>query len=381
MTFSRNTRALRTRVDATQARPATTPLYQNSAFESGSSFFYSRKSNPNVAELEDCVRILEGAQHALATTTGMSAIHLALSLVPNGSTVLVNKLVYGCSLKLIERVAGRQNWRVLIRDLDGVLEDLPKIDCAFFETPTNPFLKEISIKKVGERLGPDCLIIVDNTWAGPLYQSPLEHGAHLSLHSATKYFSGHSDVMGGLMLMNSETLYNRLFEERFYTGANLDPHSAWLLRRSLQTLPIRMERQIQNALKVAEWLNNRPEVKTVYFPKGDGEQLKQYGGILFFEFQETLGDVYKKFSECLQLFSTGTGMAAVTSMIAQPHSGSHASLSDAQKCEMNIGKNLVRLCIGLESVEDLIQDLSQGLERLRPSVNAVPLSEHSEKSV
>jgi cystathionine gamma-lyase/cystathionine gamma-lyase/homocysteine desulfhydrase len=232
----------------------------------------------------------------------------------------------------------------------------------FFETPTNPFLRTVPIRDVASRVGADTLVVVDNTWATELHQKPLELGATISLHSATKYFGGHSDVLGGLILSNDAALALTLREERFYSGVTLDPHSSWLIRRSLQTLPIRMAHHVCSTRLLADFLKGCPQVRRVYEPHVDGEQMTAYGGIIFIELAEGLE--YSALASALKLFTTGTGMAAVSAMVAQPCSGSHASLTDAERSAMGIGPELVRLCFGLEDPEDLRADLARALETI-----------------
>ena len=235
----------------------------------------------------------------------------------------------------------------------------------FFETPTNPFLKTIDIckvKKYTKIKNKEALVVVDNTWATSLYQKPLQHGADISLHSATKYFSGHSDVMGGLILVNDDKLHEMLIDDRFYAGAILTPYHAWLMRRSIQTLGIRLDYQTKITKELSEFLKGIKQIKKVYYPNIDGKQLTNYGGILFFELQDSLSDKYAEFKKALRLFETGTGMACVTSMLAQPYTGSHASMNDKEKKGMGIGKGLIRLCFGLEDIEELKKDLLHGFE-------------------
>lgn len=374
------TRALRHRVDVAEAGPATTPLFQASAFEASSPFFYSRKDNPNVKELEEAIAILEGAAFGVATSSGMSALSLALSFLRAGDALVVNRLMYGCSTKLFQRVADRLGLRLQVLDLstdEGVAAIDPAVRMVIFETPTNPFLRTVDIAAVARAAKarrPDALVVVDNTWATPLRQRPLAHGADLSLHSATKYISGHSDAMGGLVLTDRPELAEALRDERFYAGAVLDPHTAWLLRRSVQTLEIRLQAQERTARAMREWLAARPEVARVDFPHVDGRQLTGCGGILFFALREDLADRYLDLRDALQLFGTGTAMACVTSMVAQPWSGSHASMADDEKRAMGLDRGLVRLCFGLERVEDLQADLAQAFARITgapaPSVAA-----------
>jgi cystathionine gamma-lyase / homocysteine desulfhydrase len=359
--------ALHLRIDHRDAASSVTPLYQCSAFEATSPYFYSRKNNPNVAEYEAVIARLEQAEYAVAVATGMAAISSALQLLTPGATLVINTDIYGCSYRLFDRFADRWHLRLVKLDLSDTsqLAAIPdETAMVIFETPTNPFLKTVRIAHVTERVkatNPTALVVVDNTWATPLYQHPLELGADISLHSATKYFSGHSDVMGGILLTNRQDLYNELRACRFYNGAVLDPHSAWLLRRSLQTLSLRMEQHRRTAAEVAEFLKTCPQVERVYYPEIDGDQLRGYGALIFFELRADLAGHYRDFTGRLKLFGTGTGMACVTSMVAQPYNGSHASMTPTEKAEIGLNERLVRLSLGLEDSEDLKADLGSAL--------------------
>lgn len=367
-----NTKLLHSRVESSTARASVTPLFLASAFEAGSPFFYSRKNNPNVEEFEETVRILEGAAHAVAVTTGMAAVRLCFDLLRPGDTLVMNSAVYGCSYKLAQRLSYQFKIALHVVDLSNprnMASIPPHANMVFFETPTNPWLRVINISEVAKHIkhhNPSGLVVVDNTWATPLNQRPLEHGADISLHSATKYFSGHSDVMGGVVLTHRDELAATLVANRFYSGFTLDPHSAWLLRRSMQTLSLRMERHRLVTAELVQFLQACPQVTQVYYPYIDGQQLLNYGGIIFIDLHPDLADKYTDFASNLQLFGTGTGMACVTSMVAQPYTGSHASMSDEEKAVMGLGRGLVRLCFGLEDVEDLKADLSSALNKIGP---------------
>ena len=361
---------LHLRVDNDGTEPAVTPIYQCSAFTAESPYFYTRKDNPNTAELEQVLAKYENARHAVAVSCGMAAIYMVLDLVRPNDTIVLSNLVYGCTYKLFQRMSSRRGFSIEALDLSepASLEKIPKnTKMVFFETPTNPFLKTIAIRRVARHLkdvNPEALVVVDNTWATPLYQHPLEEGAHISLHSGTKYFSGHSDVMNGVLLTNREDLHDELRQARFYGGMLLAPNSAWLVRRSMQTFALRMRHQKHTTLAMVTFLENLPQVDRVYYPEVDGRQLKDYGGILFFELRSDLVPFYKSFTQALTLFGTGTGMACVTSMVAQPYTGSHASMTAEEKAEMGLGENLVRLCFGLEEVDDLKQDLLGAFESI-----------------
>lgn len=364
------TQSLHHRINNAETHPVATPIYQNSAFTADSPYFYTRKSNPNSVELEGALAILEKSKHVITTTTGMSAIMLVLQQLRPGDHLVINQYIYGCSYKLFQRYVQQMNLQLTILDLSDTkgCEAIPDgVSMVLFETPTNPFLKTIPIQEVAEitaKKNPQALVVVDNTWATALFQNPLECGAHISLASATKYISGHSDVMGGFIAVNDDQLADDILQTRFYSGAILDPNSAWLLRRSLHTFPIRMREHVRITQTLTEFLRSRDEVKKIYLPEKSAEQLRGYGGILFFEFSEKYQEGYTQFRDALNLFDSGTGMACVSSMVAQPWSGSHASLCDAEKIEMGINTGLVRLCFGLENADDLITDLRNAFAML-----------------
>ncbi len=364
------TDALHYRINNAETHPVATPIYQNSAFTADSPYFYTRKSNPNSVELEGALAILENAQYVITTTTGMSAIMLVLQQLHPGDHLVINKDIYGCSYKLFQRYTKQMQVKLTILDLSDTAthKTIPDdVSMVLFETPTNPFLKTIPIAETAEataKKNPKALIVVDNTWATSLFQNPLDCGAHVSLASATKYISGHSDVMGGFIALNDDQLAEELLQSRFYSGAILDPNSAWLLRRSLHTFPIRMREHVRITQALSDYLKTRQEVSKVYLPKTDKKQLRNYGGILFFEFSHQYKDCYATFRDALTLFDSGTGMACISSMVAQPWSGSHASLCNSEKTQMGINQGLVRLCFGLENANDLIADLNSALSNL-----------------
>ena len=379
------TRALHARIENAVTAPSVTPLYQNSAFNADSPYFYSRKNNPNVAEFEEVLTILEGASYAVAVTCGMAALYAVLDLLSPGDALVLNRDVYGCTFRLCRLIEKRRGLSVAVLDLshESQFAAIPtNVRMVLIETPTNPFLKTIGIRCLVDHIksiSPTALVVVDNTWATPLYQHPLEHGADISLHSASKYFSGHSDVMGGALLTNRKDLHGELTATRFYGGTILDPHSAWLLRRSMQTLQVRLLRQAETTRRMADILVSLPQVRRIYYPEVDGTQLTGYGGIVFFELREDLVHRYEDFVAALRLFNTGTGMAAVCSTVARPYTGSHLSMTDQEKRDMGLGMNLVRLCFGLEDADDLHKDLLCGFQAMEEAALAgTPARAHTE---
>ncbi len=366
------TKMLHTRVQQ-PAFPSVTPLFQNSAFEAESPFFYTRRNNPNVEEFENAVKELEGARHGVAFSTGMAAIRACFDVLRPGDTIVINRLIYGCSYRLVHNLAAWVGVDLQVLDLSSQSSAAnipPSTSLVFFETPTNPFLKAVDISYVSrivKERNPNALVVVDNTWATSLFQKPLTLGADISVHSATKYISGHSDVMGGVILTDNDEINDRMRNTRFYSGAILEPHAAWLLRRSLQTLAVRVQAQSSTTYHLSNFLSTLPQVANVYYPEVDGRQLCGYAGIIFIQLQKALIRKYAEVASALRLFGTGTAMACVTSMIAQPYFGSHASMTPEEKQAIGLDPGLIRLCFGLEDPEDLKQDLVAALERVMPA--------------
>jgi cystathionine gamma-lyase/cystathionine gamma-lyase/homocysteine desulfhydrase len=368
-----STEILNFKFDDNNSRSSVTPIYQCSAFSSDSEYFYSRKNNPNVQEFEEIIKILEKTKFSIAVATGMSALYMILDLLTVNDTLLVNKDIYGCSYKLFDRVCKQRKIKLVVLDLseEKNLKNIPDdISMVIFETPTNPFLKTIDIRKISDiakKKNKKALVVCDNTWATSIFQKPLDFGADISIHSCTKYYSGHSDVMGGVLLVNDQNIYNELINIRFYGGLIMTPYHAWLLRRSMQTFVLRINYQSQITKDIYQFLKTVPLIEKVYYPKIDNDQLKDYGGIVFFQFKKEYEDKYQLFRDSLKLFSTGTGMACVTSMVAQPYSGSHASLSENEKIMMGLNKGLVRLCFGLEDTNDIKKDLMEAFKCVEES--------------
>lgn len=371
------TRLLHRKVPVAGAHPNVTPLFQCSSFFADSEWFYTRKSNPNTDELEAAVKDIEGCAHAVAVATGMAALTMALRLLKPGDRLAANALIYGCSYRLFSDFCAHYGIHFDVLDFTdpaAVKAGLrPDTRMVIFETPTNPLLRTVPIEAIARIVhdaNPSALVVVDNTWATPLFQKPLELGADLCVVSATKFFSGHSDVMGGLVTTNRADLAEEIRKVRFYSGAILDPHAAWLLRRSLQTFPLRMKQHAATFGEMAAHLRAHRNVREVHVPTVDGDQLKGYGGILFIELDPALEPAVEGFMDSLRLFERGTSMASVVSAVAQPWSGSHLSMTDEEKRRAGIGKTLVRLCFGLEDPADLKADLTQALDRLAVPVGA-----------
>jgi cystathionine gamma-lyase/cystathionine gamma-lyase/homocysteine desulfhydrase len=359
------TRLIRHKISTQYVKPVSTPIFQTSAFKSGDPYFYTRKSNPNFAEVEEIFCELEAGEKAVLLSSGMTAISAALHLLSPDDRLLVNKLIYGCSYRFFCDFCQQFKITLEFVDLsttDGFSKLDTGVDMVFLETPTNPFLKTIDIKEVSERVkkaNPKSLVVVDNTWATSLFQKPLKFGADISLHSNSKFNGGHSDMISGIAITNNAEIGEKIAAYRFYNGCLPDPFSAWLLRRSLQTLGVRLERQVNSTAIIANYLKQNPLVDQVFFPNIDGKQLTNYGGLIFFHLQATSFETVKIFMSELKLFDEGTSMASVTSAVANPWTGSHLSMSEDEKRSIGLDEFIVRLSFGLEDVDDLINDIER----------------------
>lgn len=373
-TRSKATDLVRLKTDFSRADPVATPIFQSSAFRSGDPYFYTRNANPNFREVEELLARLDGGGDAVLYASGMAAIDAALSLLRPGDALAAHELLYGCSYRFLSDHCARLGVELSFGDLSDPAASRtllgPRTRMVFLETPTNPFLRTVPVEplaRAARSLSPDVLVVVDNTWATPLFQNPLELGADLALYSCSKFFSGHSDLILGAAVARDAKLSEALRRRRFYAGAVPDPFAAWLLRRSLQTLDLRLERHQANTREVAEFLRGRSEVKTVYYPEVDGRQLKGYGGMLFLELAgDADGRLAERFAASLALFDRGTPLASVASAVAIPYAGSHLSMTAAEKSRIGLTPSLLRLSVGIESAADLIGDLEAALLATRP---------------
>jgi cystathionine gamma-lyase/cystathionine gamma-lyase/homocysteine desulfhydrase len=372
-----NTLLVREKVDFYSARPISTPIFQTSAFHSGDPNFYSRNTNPNFADLEQLLYKLDHATGCISFSSGMAAISAAIHLLKPGDTLVAGVLIYGCTYRYLNDYCAQMGIKLIFTDLSksdyfqAVINT--ETSMVFFETPTNPFLKVIDIKMVSDHLkevNPLGIVVVDNTWATPLHQKPLDFGADITLYSGSKFFSGHSDVIIGAACVKSDVLYRRLKDYRFYQGALPDAFSAWLTRRSMQTLHLRLQRHIENTQKIAEYLRTEPLVEKIYLPEVDGTQLKAYGGILFFQLATTSLTHVECFMKSLKLFDMGTSMASVASAVANPFNGSHLSMSPSEKAAIGLNEFCIRLSLGLEDSEDLISDLHNAFKKTTNLIEA-----------
>lgn len=331
---------------------------------------YSRVSSPTRKTLENCFAELEGGKFALALASGCSAMHLVSQLLKPGDLILAEEDLYGGSLRLLKHLEKAQNLKVKTTDfsnprlMEKSLDDKPKM--IWIESPTNPLLKIIDIKAVAHKKSPDSLLVVDNTFASPYFQKPLELGADIVVHSATKYIGGHSDCLAGLIVFKREDLKELFSFFNKTLGPVLSPFDSYLLLRSLKTLSIRMERHEKNAFKLADFLSSQKDVERVLYPGLPNhpghdvakKQMSGFSGMLSF-FIKGNQERAVKFLKNLKIFTLAESLGAVESLAEHPLTMTHGSHGSEA-----IGENLIRLSVGIEHFEDLIKDLKQSFKNL-----------------
>jgi cystathionine gamma-lyase / homocysteine desulfhydrase len=333
---------------------------------------YARTGNPTRHALEELIKDLEGGVAGFAFGSGMAAISSVMHLFQAGDHIIITDDVYGGTFRLMTKVLNRYQVDVSFvdtSDLDLVKNSIkPNTKAIYIETPTNPLLKITDIEAVSKLAKENnLLLIVDNTFSTPYWQNPLQLGADIVLHSATKYLGGHSDVVAGVVVVNSEQLKSDLHFIQNSVGGVLGPQDCWLLIRGIRTLGVRMEEIEQNAKKIAEFLKSHPNVSNIYYPgfeshKGHHIHKKQsrgFGGMISFDVgsSEKALDVLQK----VKYFTLAESLGAVESLISLPAKMTHASIPYERRQELGITEGLIRISVGLEDVEDLLEDLEQAL--------------------
>lgn len=339
---------------------------------------YSRNTNPTVEDFESRMRVLENAEDATSFATGMAAISNTLfALLSPGDRVVAIKDTYGGTNKLFIEFLPRFGIDVALcdtTDFEAIEAEIDKgCNLLYLESPTNPTLKVVDIERLAARArASGAVVVVDNTFATPINQQPLTLGASLVLHSATKFLGGHSDAMGGVVC-GLRALVRKIFHFREINGATLDPMSAFLLSRGLKTLELRVERQNRNAQAVAEFLEAHPRVEAVYYPglpEHPGHavarrQMTGYGGMLAFSVAGDF-DAVRELIGRLRLAHRAASLGSVGTLVGPPATTSHVELSAAERADAGIPETLIRYSVGIENHEDLIADLEQALEPLKP---------------
>jgi methionine-gamma-lyase len=350
-----------------------TPIYQTSTFSldrlAETRYVYTRVGNPTNTVLEEKMAILESGERSLTFSSGMAAISATIfSLASKGDHIITDNVIYGCTYDLFSSMP-RFGIEVSFVDasdvskVEGCMKGNTKL--IFLETPANPTMKISDIKAISEVSG-EAKVVVDNTFMTPYFQRPLELGADIVVHSATKYIGGHGDTIGGVLVGNKEFIEGARSVLKDMGGA-MSPFNAWLLIRGLKTLVIRMERHEKNALEVAVFLEDHPKVKRVLYPGLESHpqhelakrQMGGFGGMLAFEV-DRMKDVMKLMSG-VELCTFAVSLGDVDTLIEHPASMTHRSMPKKYREDCGITGGLVRLSVGIEDVEDIIKDLKQAL--------------------
>lgn len=351
-----------------------TPIYQTSTFVQSApaehkGYDYSRSGNPTRTALEELIAALEKGRYGLAFASGLAAIDTVIRLLNPGDHVIVGNDVYGGTYRLFERVFARFGLKfswVDLSNLDNVRAAFtPQTRLLWLETPTNPLLALTDIAALAKSAPQNVLVAVDNTFASPALQQPLTLGADIVMHSSTKYLGGHSDVVGGLLALNDEKLYNDLKFLQNAVGAVPAPMDCFLVLRGIKTLGIRMERHSQNALQIARFLEDHPAVKKVMYPGLESHpqhelakrQMSDFGGMVSIILESE--EAAKRMVTRTKLFALAESLGGVESLIEHPYSMTHASTAASP---ISVDPTLVRLSVGIEHVDDLIDDLRRALE-------------------
>jgi cystathionine beta-lyase/cystathionine gamma-synthase len=356
-----------------------TPIYQTSTYRQEGigkhkGYEYSRTGNPTREAFETCMAALEGGNHGLAFGSGLAAEHAIISTLKPGDHVVAMGDMYGGTFRLFEQVF--KPLGIEFTYVEGSVQSFHEAiteQTRFFwvESPTNPMVQIADISAISEVAEKNnVLVVVDNTFASPYLQQPLSLGAHIVVHSTTKYIGGHSDVVGGAVVLNDSVMFEKIKFAQKAIGAIPGPFDCWLALRGLKTLSLRMEKHCSNALKVAIFLQKHPSCEAVFYPglethKGHTlakKQMKGFGGIVTFRLKNANKNSINRFFETLKLFSLGESLGGVESLVCYPPTMTHGSLSENERTTAGITDNLIRLSVGIEDVSDLIEDLENAIE-------------------
>ena len=357
------------------------PIYQTSTFAQTSpgehkGYEYTRSHNPTRTRLESCLASLENATFSMVTSSGMSACSLILQSLPHGSKILCGDDVYGGTYRLLNTI---YNDRFEIKhinttDIESVKIELNsfKPDLVWIESPTNPMLQISDVKAIcnsAHIVG--AKVVVDNTFMSPYFQNPLDLGADMVMHSLTKYINGHSDVVGGAIMLNDSAQYEKLWYLQNSIGPSQSPFDSWLVLRGVKTLSARMRAHEENAINIADFLIEHPNVEKVIYPglKSHPQhelaksQMNGFGGMLSLYIKGGLSES-NKFLKQLSLFTLAESLGGVESLIEHPAIMTHASVPVKERNELGITDNFIRISVGIEDIDDLKADLKQALDAI-----------------
>lgn len=356
-----------------------TPIYQTSTYQQASpgehkGYEYSRGTNPTRKALEDCLAALENGQYGLAFSSGMAATDCVLRLLKPGDEVVTGDDLYGGSYRIFTKVYeayGITFKFVNTSDVDAVRSAISdKTKLIWVETPTNPTLKIADVEAIGQvAKEKKVLYVVDNTFASPYLQNPLDMGADIVMHSATKYINGHSDVVMGALVMNDEELYKQLFFYYNAVGGTPGPQDSFLALRGIKTLHLRMEAHCANGRQVAEYLKSHPKIEKIYWPGFEDhaghdiakKQMRDFGGMISIVLKGAdLKETFRIASQ-FKVFTLAESLGGVESLINHPATMTHGSIPKETREKVGVVDNLIRISVGIEDADDLIADLEQAL--------------------
>jgi len=355
-----------------------TPIYQTSTFaQSGmgehKGYEYARSGNPTRTALEECIASLENGQYGLAFASGLAAESTVLSLLSSGDHMVSCDDLYGGTYRIFERIMSRYQVTTSyvtagnIKEYEKAIR--PNTKLIWLETPTNPLLRLVDIQAVAEIAHRhNLLLVVDNTFSSPYFQRPLDLGADIVLHSTTKYINGHSDVIGGALVLNDKEVYETLKFHQNAAGGVPGPFDSWLTLRGIKTLAVRMRQHEENAHSVARFLQEHPRVEKVYYPGLPSHpdhnlakrQMSGFGGMVSFQFKGVLADVDQVVRR-FKVFTFAESLGGVESLVCHPASMTHGSIPQEIREARGLTDTLLRLSVGIEDIDDILADLEQAL--------------------
>jgi cystathionine gamma-lyase len=356
-----------------------TPVYMTSTYVQAGpgehkGFEYSRTQNPTRNALQDCLAALEGAKHGLAFASGLAGTDMLMHMLEAGDHVVVSDDVYGGTFRIFDKVFRRHglsfSWVDLSNPDNFEKAITPKTKMVWVESPTNPMLKLIDLARIAETAKKrNILSVCDNTFMTPYFQRPMDLGFDVVTHSTTKYINGHSDVVGGFVCTSNEELAQKMYFLQNAVGGVPGPMDCFLVLRGVKTLGVRMERHAQNALKVAQYLATHPKVAKVTYPGLEShpqhalarKQMKGFGGMMTFDIKGGLESA-RKFLKTVKIFACAESLGGVESLIEHPAIMTHASVPKETRELLGISDGLIRLSVGIEDAQDLVDDLKVALD-------------------
>ena len=359
------------------------PIYQTSTYAQASpgqhkGYIYSRAANPTRAALEKAFASIENGTHGFAFSSGLAAIDCVLRTLNPGDEVIAGDDLYGGTYRIFTKMFQKYGLKFHFVDMNSVENVTNTITentkLIWIETPTNPLMKIAditAITKAVKTINSDILVSVDNTFATPYLQRPLDLGADIVMHSATKYLGGHSDLLMGALMVKDEKLAEELHFIQFASGAVAGPMDSFLALRGVKTLHIRMQRHCENGNAVADYLVKHPKVKEVYYPGLENhpnhevakKQMKDFGGMVSFKLKDENQKAAFTFLENTKVFTLAESLGGVESLVNHPTTMTHATIPESERLKIGITDSLIRLSVGIEDIDDLLGDLEQALSK------------------